>query len=62
MAPIESLSITVSRRRLPAFARRDAARTVVWLGGEHDDSTVACLARQAFAISGPAPVSRGRCR
>ena len=35
--------MTVSRRRLLAFARRDAARTVVWLRGEHDVSTVAAL-------------------
>jgi anti-anti-sigma factor len=39
----ESLSVTVSRRRLMGFARRDAARTVVWLRGEHDVSTVAAL-------------------
>ena len=44
MAPIELLSVTVSRRGLLAFARRDAARTVVWLRGEHDISTVAVLA------------------
>jgi len=43
MAPIESLSVTVSRRGLLGFARRDAARTVVWLRGEHDVSTVAAL-------------------
>ena len=43
MASIESLSVTVSRRGLSAFARRDAARTVVWLRGEHDVSTVAAL-------------------
>jgi anti-anti-sigma factor len=43
MASIESLSVTVSRRDLSAFARRDAARTVVWLRGEHDVSTVAAL-------------------
>jgi len=43
MAPIESLSVTVSRRGLLGFARRDAARTVVWLRGEHDFSTVAAL-------------------
>jgi anti-anti-sigma factor len=39
MATAESLSVTVSRRRL--FVRR---RTVVWLRGEHDVSTVAALA------------------
>jgi anti-anti-sigma factor len=43
MAPIESSSITVSRRCLLAFARRDAARNVVWLRGEHDVSTVGAL-------------------
>jgi anti-anti-sigma factor len=43
MAPIESVSVTVSRRGPLAFARRDAARTVVWLRGEHDVSTVAAL-------------------
>jgi anti-anti-sigma factor len=43
MAPIELLSVTVSRRGLLAFARRDPARTAVWLRGEHDDSTVAAL-------------------
>jgi len=43
MAPTESLSVTVSRRRLLAFARSDGARTVVWLRGEHDVSTVAAL-------------------
>jgi anti-anti-sigma factor len=43
MAPIESLSVTVSRRGPLAFARRDAARTFVWLRGEHDVSSVAAL-------------------
>src|SRR5687768_658417 len=43
MAPTEPSSLTVSRRGLLAFARRDAARTVVWLRGEHDVSTVAAL-------------------
>jgi anti-anti-sigma factor len=43
MASIESLSVTVSRRGLLAFVRRDTARTVVWLRGEHDVSTVAAL-------------------
>jgi anti-anti-sigma factor len=43
MAPTELFSVTVSRRGLLAFARRDAARTVVWLRGEHDVSTVAAL-------------------
>lgn len=43
MAPIESLSVTVSRRGPLAFARRDPARTVVWLRGEHDVSTVAAF-------------------
>lgn len=43
MAPIESLSVTVSRRGLRAFARRDTDRTVVRLRGEHDVSTVAAL-------------------
>lgn len=41
MAPIVSLSVTVSRRCLLEFARRDSARAVVWLRGEHDVSTVA---------------------
>ena len=43
MASIEPLSVTVSRRGLSALVRRDAARTVVWLRGEHDVSTVAAL-------------------
>ncbi len=43
MAPIESLSVTVSRRGPLAFARRDPARTIVWLRDEHDVSTVAAL-------------------
>jgi anti-anti-sigma factor len=43
MAPTEPFSLTVSRRGLLGFARRDAARTVVWLRGEHDVSSVAAL-------------------
>jgi anti-anti-sigma factor len=43
MAPTEPSSLTVSRRGLLGFARRDAARTVVWLRGEHDVSSVAAL-------------------
>jgi anti-anti-sigma factor len=42
MALAESSSVT-SRRGLVAFAERDADRTVVWLQGEHDVSTVAAL-------------------
>jgi anti-anti-sigma factor len=53
MAPIESVFVTVSRRRLLAFGRRDATRTVVWLRGEHDVSTVAALSEtMARAIAG----------
>lgn len=43
MASSESLSVTASRRRLMGLARRDTARTVVWLRGEHDVSTVPAL-------------------
>jgi anti-sigma B factor antagonist len=43
MAVTESSSVTVSRRRVVAFAERDADRTVVWLRGEHDIFTVETL-------------------
>jgi anti-anti-sigma factor len=43
MTPIKSLSVTISRRRLRRFPRRDPVRTVVWLRGEHDLSTVDAL-------------------
>jgi anti-anti-sigma factor len=36
-------SLVVSRRDLPAYAERVADRTIVWLNGEHDASTVAAL-------------------
>jgi anti-sigma B factor antagonist len=42
MALAESSAVT-SHRGLLAFAERDAHRTVVWLQGEHDVSTVAAL-------------------
>ena len=35
--------MTVSRRHVTAFAGRNPDRTVVWLRGEHDVSTVAAL-------------------
>ena len=43
MAPIEFSSVTVSRLHVTAFAGRNSDRTVVWLRGEHDVSTVAAL-------------------
>ena len=43
MAPIEISSVTVSRLHVTAFAGRNSDRTVVWLRGEHDVSTVAAL-------------------
>lgn len=43
MASAESSLATVSPRRLVSFTGRDADRTVVWLRGEHDASTVAAL-------------------
>lgn len=43
MASDPSSSVTVSSRRPASFAGRDADRTVVWLRGEHDTSTVAAL-------------------
>ena len=52
MAQIESSLVTVSPRRRIAFAGTDSARTVVWMRGEHDTSTVPTL-------SG---ASLGRCR
>jgi anti-sigma B factor antagonist len=42
MALAESSAVT-SHRGLVAFAERDAHRTVVWLQGEHDVTTVAAL-------------------
>jgi anti-anti-sigma factor len=43
VAPSEFLPVTTSRRRRLAFVRRDPARTVVWVRGEQDHSTVAAL-------------------
>lgn len=43
MTPSNSLSVTISRRRLRRFPKRDPVRTVVWLRGEHDLSTVDAL-------------------
>ena len=43
MAPIEFSSVTVSRPLVTGFAGRSPDRTVVWLRGEHDVSTVAVL-------------------
>jgi anti-anti-sigma factor len=43
VAPIEISSVTVSRLHVTAFAGRNSDRTVVWLRGEHDVSTVAAL-------------------
>ncbi len=43
MAQIESSLVTVSPRRRIAFAGTDSARTVVWMRGEHDTSTVPAL-------------------
>jgi anti-anti-sigma factor len=43
VAPIDISSVTVSRRHVTAFAGRNPDRTVVWLRGEHDVSTVAAL-------------------
>ena len=40
MATTACSSVTVSCRSLGSFAERDADRTVVWLRGEHDLSTV----------------------
>jgi anti-anti-sigma factor len=40
MAATACSSVTVSCRSLGSFAERDADRTVVWLRGEHDVSTV----------------------
>lgn len=45
MAPSESSSVTASRRGLVTFGGRDGDRTVVWLRGEHDVSTVAALSQ-----------------
>lgn len=53
MVPIAFLSVTVSRRRLPAFARRGPPEVAVCLRGEHDLSTVAEMSAtmaQAIAI------------
>jgi anti-anti-sigma factor len=41
--PIEISSVTVSLLHVTAFAGRSPDRTVVWLRGEHDVSTVAAL-------------------
>jgi anti-anti-sigma factor len=43
VAPIEISSVTVSRPLVTKFAGRNSDRTVVWLRGEHDVSTVAAL-------------------
>jgi len=43
VAPIEISSVTASRLHVTAFAGRNPDRTVVWLRGEHDVSTVAAL-------------------
>jgi anti-anti-sigma factor len=43
VAPIDISSVTVSRPHVTAFAGRNPDRTVVWLRGEHDVSTVAAL-------------------
>jgi anti-anti-sigma factor len=43
VAPIDISSVTVSRRHVTAFAGHNSDRTVVWLRGEHDVSTVAAL-------------------
>jgi anti-anti-sigma factor len=43
VAPIDISSVTVSRLHVTAFADRNSDRTVVWLRGEHDVSTVAAL-------------------
>jgi len=54
MAPIESLAVTVSHRRLLRFPRREAAHTVLWLQGEQDASNAAAVAKalgRAIAIN-----------
>jgi anti-anti-sigma factor len=43
VAPIDISSVTVPRPHVTAFAGRNPNRTVVWLRGEHDVSTVAAL-------------------
>jgi anti-anti-sigma factor len=43
MATTACSSLIVSRQTLGSFAERDADRTVVWLRGEHDMSTVDSL-------------------
>ncbi len=43
MATTACSSVIVSRQSLGSFAERDADRTVVWLRGEHDMSTVDSL-------------------
>jgi anti-anti-sigma factor len=53
VAPIEISSVTVSRLHVTACAGRNSDRTVVWLRGEHDVSTVAALSEtmaQAVAL------------
>lgn len=44
MAPTEPTSVTMSFRCLATFAGRDGDRTVVWLQGEHNVSTMVALA------------------
>jgi anti-anti-sigma factor len=43
VAPIDVSSVTASRPHVTALAGRNPDRSVVWLGGEHDVSTVAAL-------------------
>jgi anti-anti-sigma factor len=43
VAPIESKAVTVLTRGQVSFAGLDADRTIVWLTGEHDVSTVAAV-------------------
>jgi anti-anti-sigma factor len=43
VAPIDISSVTVSRPHVTAFAGGNSDRTVVWLRGEHDVSTVVAL-------------------
>ena len=53
MAPSESSSEAGVRRRCTPFVRRTESRTVVWLSGEHDLSTVDALSQslaRAFAL------------
>jgi anti-sigma B factor antagonist len=53
VAPSESSSEVGRRRRCTPFVRRTESRTVVWLSGEHDLSTVDALSQslaRAFAL------------